>query len=219
MMNMILLGAPGSGKGTHAPGLSERYGSVPISSGDIFRKQLKDGTPLGLKAKQYMDRGELVPDELVIEIVLSRLEEADVKEKGFILDGFPRTQEQAAKLDEYLKNTGRTMNVALCLDVKPEVVIKRLSGRRVCRNCGATYNLEAIPSKKPGICDHCSGPLYQRDDDKEATVRNRLEVYERQTAGLIAYYAARGNLVRVDGSLPREESFRKILEAMAAVRS
>lgn len=212
-MNIILLGAPGSGKGTQAPGLMERFGLLSISTGDIFRKELKEGSALGLKAKGYMDKGELVPDSLVIEIVLNRLEQDDVKE-GFILDGFPRTNEQAEKLDEYLESRGRKIDIALCLDIDPEVVVRRLAGRRVCKNCGATYNIDNIPSRRAGICDKCDGPLYQRDDDKEATVRNRLDVYEKQTAGLLKYYDLKGKTAHVDAGLPREESLRLMIEAV-----
>lgn len=212
-MNIILLGAPGSGKGTQAPGLMERFGLISISTGDIFRKELKEGSELGLKAKGFMDKGELVPDSLVIEIVLNRLGQNDVKD-GFILDGFPRTNEQAERLDEYLESNGRKIDVALCLDIDPEVVVKRLAGRRVCRGCGATYNIDNIPSKREGICDSCNGELYQRDDDKEATVRNRLDVYEKQTASLLKYYADKGVIAHVDGGLPRAESLKLMIKAV-----
>lgn len=204
-MNMILLGAPGSGKGTHSPGLTAKYGIPSISSGDIFREQLKNQTPLGLKAKSFMDKGELVPDDLVIEIILSRLEGDDVKD-GIILDGFPRTQEQAEKLDAYLEKQGKKIDIAMYIDVTPEIVIQRLAGRRVCRDCGATFNVDTMPPKVAGVCDKCGGELYQRDDDREETVRNRLDIYEKSTAGLIGYYESRGVLAKVDGTLHKDET-------------
>ncbi|MCL6614456.1 MAG: adenylate kinase, partial [Firmicutes bacterium] len=178
--------------------ISSIYGVPHISTGDIFRDNLKRGTELGRKAKEYMDRGELVPDEVVIGIVRDRLAEPDC-DRGFILDGFPRTLPQAEALDRYLAETGRPLTAAIDLEVGEEILIRRLTGRRVCRACGAPYHVDTNPPREPGRCDRCGGELYQRDDDRPETVAERLRVYEAQTKPLIDYYERRGLLRRIEG--------------------
>ncbi len=189
-MNIILLGAPGAGKGTQAVRIAEKYGIPHISTGDIFRKNIKEGTEIGLKAKQYMDKGMLVPDEVVIEIVAGRLKEADCK-RGYLLDGFPRTLAQAQALDKAAK-----IETVLNIDVDLTKLTARLTGRRVCGGCGESYH---INTKKGDTCDKCNAKLIHRDDDKEETVKKRLDVYTTQTAPLIEYYTKQGKLKTVDG--------------------
>lgn len=197
-MRIILLGPPGAGKGTQAAMLVKEFTVPHISTGDIFRAAIKEGTELGRKAKEYMDQGQLVPDEIVIGIVKERLAQADCV-KGFILDGFPRTVPQADALQEALKSLGMELNAVVNLAVSEDDLVTRLSGRRVCKNCGATYHLQFSPSKATGVCDTCGGELYQRDDDKEETIRKRLEVYNNQTAPLIDYYQGTGLLETING--------------------
>ncbi len=212
-MNLILLGPPGAGKGTQAERMSALYGIPHISTGDIFRENLKKGTELGLKAKEYMDRGELVPDEVVIGIVRERLAEPDC-ETGFILDGFPRTVAQADALKEMLAETGRAIDHVLNVQVPDEVVVERLTARRTCRSCGAVYHLKFNPPRVEGKCDSCGGELYVRDDDREETVRARLREYRAKTQPLIEYYRSEGLLRDVDGGASMDEvlaSIRKIL--------
>ncbi|MDI6874944.1 adenylate kinase [Candidatus Solincola sp.] len=214
MQNLILLGPPGAGKGTQAEKISELYGIPHISTGDIFRDNLKRGTELGLKAKEYMDRGELVPDEVVIGIVRGRLAEPDC-EKGFVLDGFPRTVAQADALKEMLAGLGKSIHHVLNIQVPDETVVERLTARRTCRSCGAVYHLKFNPPREDGKCDVCGGELYVRDDDREETVRARLEEYRAKTQPLIDYYRAEGLLRDIDGSASMEEvlsSIRKVLE-------
>lgn len=211
MRRLELLGPPGAGKGTQAAFLEERYGVVHVSTGDILREAKAAGTPLGLLAKGYMDRGELVPDEVVIGLVRERLRQADVQEKGFLLDGFPRTVAQAEALEALLGELGQPLEAVLCLNVDPERLTKRLSLRRSCPACGAVYHLENRPPKVEERCDACGGQLVQRPDDVEETVRNRLAVYERQTAPLIRYYRERGLLREVDGERSIEEVRRAIV--------
>ncbi|VAX29562.1 Adenylate kinase [hydrothermal vent metagenome] len=208
-MRIVLLGAPGAGKGTQAKKLVEKYGIPQISTGDILRKAVADGTPLGKEAKSYMDKGELVPDSVVIGLVKERLTQDDCK-KGFILDGFPRNTAQAEVLDKVLNETNIPLQVALCVDVDMEILMKRLTGRRTCRQCGQMYNIYFSPPQKEGVCDKCGGELYQRDDDKEETIRRRLEVYEAQTAPLIEYYKNKGILKTVEGTGDIDEIFAKI---------
>ncbi len=208
-MRIVLLGAPGAGKGTQAKKLVEKYGIPQISTGDILRKAVADGTPLGKEAKSYMDKGELVPDSVVIGLVKERLTQDDCK-KGFILDGFPRNTAQAEVLDKVLEETNIPLQVALCVDVDMDILMKRLTGRRTCRQCGQMYNIYFSPPQKEGICDKCGGELYQRDDDKEETIRRRLEVYEAQTAPLIEYYKNKGILKTVEGTGDIDEIFAKI---------
>jgi len=197
-MRMVLLGPPGAGKGTQAAMLVKEFQVPHISTGDIFRAAIKEGTELGRKAKEYMDQGQLVPDEIVIGIVKERLAQEDCR-KGFILDGFPRTVPQADALQEALRSLGMELNAVVNLVVSEDELVTRLSGRRVCKNCGATYHLQFSPSKAPGVCDACSGDLYQRDDDKEETIRKRLEVYNNQTSPLINYYEKTGLLKTIGG--------------------
>lgn len=212
-MDIILLGPPGSGKGTQAQKMVERYHIPQISTGDILRGAVKEQTPLGVEAQGYMDQGMLVPDEVVVGIVRERLKESDCK-GGFILDGFPRTVPQAEALDNTLGEMQRAIDHVVSIEVPNEELIKRLTGRRTCRNCGAMYHIVFGPPAKEGVCDRCGGELYQRDDDQEETIRARLQVYEEQTAPLIAYYQGKGLLRAIDGVGAIEEIFRNIEQAI-----
>ena len=212
-MNMILLGPPGAGKGTQAVNIVEKYDVPHISTGDIFRENIKNGTELGKKAQEYMNRGELVPDDLVIEIATTRLLADDCAE-GFLLDGFPRTVYQAEKLDEFLAAHGSKIDKVLDIAVEKEELMVRLTGRRVCKACGASYHVVNIPPKKEGICDVCGGPLVQRADDNAETVANRIEVYEAQTMPLIEYYEKAGNIAHIDGATGLESVFADIVKAL-----
>ena len=203
-MKIVLLGAPGAGKGTHAQYLSDKYEIPHISTGDIFRANLKNGTPLGLKAKAYMDRGELVPDELTVDLVLDRLTQEDC-ENGYILDGFPRNLFQAEALTKALAEKGEEIDHAIHFVISEEAIIRRMSGRRVCPVCGATYNVVGMPTKVEGICDRCGSEVIQREDDKPATVLKRLEVYREQTEPIVGYYRERGKEERIDSARPLEE--------------
>jgi len=206
-MKIVLLGPPGAGKGTQSVVLAKTYGIPHISTGDILRESVKTGQPLGLKAKAFMDKGELVPDEVVTGIVVERLKKDDTK-KGYILDGFPRTLKQAEVLDEALKNAFSNIDMVIYFATTSATAIERLCGRRVCKACGFNYHIKNIPPKKEGVCDKCGGALFQRPDDNEATVRNRLKVYEDQTKPLIDYYAGKGLLKRVSGDLGVDELFK-----------
>lgn len=208
-MRLVLLGAPGAGKGTQAKKLIEKYGIPQISTGDILRKAVADGTPLGKEAKIVMDKGELVPDSIVIGLVKERLAQDDCK-KGYILDGFPRNTSQAETLDKVLSDMKAPLDVALSVDVDKDDLMKRLTGRRTCKNCQQMFNVYFSPSKKDGVCDKCGGALFQRDDDKEATIKNRLDVYEKATAPLINYYGKKGILKSVKGVGSIDEIFNKI---------
>ncbi|MBW1971352.1 MAG: adenylate kinase [Deltaproteobacteria bacterium] len=208
-MNLILLGPPGSGKGTQAKMLVEKYDIPQISTGDILRAAVKEGSPMGLKAKEYMDKGKLVPDDVVIGIIEERLKKDDCK-KGFILDGFPRTLAQAEALKRLLAKKEIKLDAVISIDVDEEEVIRRLTGRRTCKNCGAMYHIIFSPPKKEGICDKCGGELYQRDDDKEETIRARLKIYKEQTAPLIEYYKMEGLLKEVQGTGEIKEIFNRI---------
>ncbi len=214
-MNIIMLGPPGAGKGTQAKMLVERLGIPQISTGDMLRAAVKEGTELGKKAKEYMDAGKLVPDEVVIGIVKERLAQPDC-EKGFILDGFPRTIPQAEALDRVLEELGKGIDYVINIAVPNEELITRLTGRRTCRQCGAMYHVVFNPPKVEGKCDKCGGELYQRDDDKEETIRQRLEVYQAQTAPLIEYYEKKGVLYNIDGTGSIEEIFQSILKVLGA---
>ena len=211
-MRLILLGPPGAGKGTQSVELSKRYGVPHISTGDILRESVKAGLPLGLRAKSYMDKGELVPDDVVIGIVRERLKSPDTK-KGFILDGFPRTVKQAVGLDEALKDIHSGIDMVIYFETSSKVAIERLTGRRVCKNCGFNYHVKNMPPKKEGICDKCGSALYQRPDDNESTVANRLKVYEAETKPLVDYYAKQSILKKVSGDLGVNELF-KVLSRM-----
>ena len=208
-MKIIMLGAPGAGKGTQAKMIASKYGVPHISTGDIFRANIKNGTELGMEAKKYMDQGLLVPDELTVRILLDRVAQADCA-NGYVLDGFPRTIPQAKVLDEALEKLGDKIDYAIDVDVPDENIIRRMSGRRACLTCGATYHIEHIPPKKEGICDTCGSELVLRDDDKAETVKNRLDVYHKQTQPLIDFYTEKGVLKSVDGTVPMEEVFASI---------
>ena len=215
-MNIILLGPLGGGKGTQAKKIVEKCGIPHIATGDILREAVAKGTELGKKAKEYMDRGELVPDEIVIGIVRERLKQPDC-EKGFLLDGFPRTIKQAEALDEMLKELGKDIDAVIYIDVPEEEVVKRITYRRTCRNCGAVYHLIYAPPKEDNKCDKCGGELYQRDDDKEEVVRQRFKVYMENTAPLIEYYEKKGLLYRVDGTKSIDEVFSQIDEILQKI--
>lgn len=214
MLRAVLLGPPGAGKGTQAVRLVEKYEIPHISTGDIFRKNIKEGTELGKKAQEYMNAGALVPDELVVDLVKDRLQQDDCK-NGFLLDGFPRTIFQAEKLDEFLSESNLKMDIVINLKVEKEALIKRLTGRRVCKDCGASYHIVNIPPKKEGVCDICGGELIQRKDDNIETVENRINVYEEQTAPLIGYYKEAGSLVDFDGEASLDEVFDAIVQAIS----
>lgn len=208
-MKIIMLGAPGAGKGTQAKQIASKYSIPHISTGDIFRANIKNGTDLGKKAKEYMDQGLLVPDELTCDLVMDRIAQDDAK-NGFVLDGFPRTIPQAQALTNALEKIGQSMDYAIDVDVPDENIINRMSGRRACLNCGATYHIVSIPPKKEGICDTCGNELVLREDDKPETVKKRLDVYHDQTQPLIEYYTNQGILKSVDGTQPMEKVFEDI---------
>lgn len=212
-MKIIMLGAPGAGKGTQAKMIAEKYGLPHISTGDIFRANIKNGTELGKEAKEYMDKGLLVPDELTVRLLLDRVAQDDCK-NGYVLDGFPRTIPQAEVLDEKLSELGEKVDYAINVDVPDENIVNRMSGRRACLNCGATYHIVSIPPKKEGICDVCASALVLRDDDRPETVQNRLKVYHDQTQPLINFYEKKGVLRSVDGTLPMEEVFTAITKIL-----
>jgi len=212
-MDLIFLGPPGAGKGTQAKMLIEHYNIPQISTGDILRAAVAEGTDLGKKAREYMEAGKLVPDGVVIGIIEQRLKQSDC-EKGFILDGFPRTVAQAEALDKVLENLGRKIDHVVSVDVPSEELIKRLTGRRTCKNCGAMYHVMFNPPKSQGICDKCGGELYQRPDDNEETVKSRLDVYEQQTSPLIGFYNNKGLVRRIDGRGGIKEIFEQILKIL-----
>nr|WP_320048437.1 adenylate kinase [uncultured Desulfuromonas sp.] len=212
-MKLILLGPPGAGKGTQAKTLVERLSVPQISTGDILRAAVKEGTPMGVKAKGLMDAGELVPDEVVVGIVKERLQKDDCA-TGFILDGFPRTVPQADALSETLTALNKELDSVISLEVDTEALVLRLAGRRTCKACGAGYHLEFEPPQQEGVCDKCGGELIQRDDDKEETIRNRMSVYLDQTLPLVDYYEKSGVLARVDGMLSIEDVRTAIFEIL-----
>ena len=209
-MKIIMLGAPGAGKGTQAKLIAEKYSVPHISTSDIFRANIKNGTELGMEAKKYMDQGLLVPDELTVKILLDRVAQDDCK-KGYVLDGFPRTIPQAEVLDKALAEINDQIDFAINVDVPDENIIRRMGGRRACLSCGATYHIEHIPPKKEGICDTCGKDLVLRDDDKPETVKNRLDVYHKQTQPLIDFYEAKGILKSVDGTVDMKDVFAAIV--------
>lgn len=214
-MKIIMLGAPGAGKGTQAKQIAKEYGIPHISTGDIFRANIKEGTELGKKAQEYMDQGLLVPDELVCDLVVDRIQKDDC-EKGFILDGFPRTIPQADALDQALAKHGEAIEYAIDVEVPDENIIRRMAGRRCCKDCGAIFHVEYNPPKKEDCCDVCGGELVLRDDDKEETVKKRLEVYHDQTAPLIDHYKTAGSLYEVDGTQDIDIVFKEIKSILGA---
>ena len=209
-MKIIMLGAPGAGKGTQAKKISAKYEIPHISTGDIFRANIKNGTELGKKVKSFMDQGLLVPDELTVDLVMDRIQKEDCK-NGYILDGFPRTIPQAEALDQALKALGEKLDYAIEVDVPDENIVKRMSGRRACVHCGATYHIVHAPTKVENICDVCGGELILRDDDKPETVTKRLTVYHNQTKPLIDYYKEEGILATVDGTADLEDVFKAVV--------
>ncbi len=209
-MKIIMLGAPGAGKGTQAKMIAEKYGIPHISTGDIFRANIKNGTELGMKAKSFMDKGELVPDELTVSMLLDRVGKPDCKD-GYVLDGFPRTIPQAEELDKALSGRNEEIDFAVDVDVPDENIVKRMSGRRACLKCGATYHMEHIPPRKEGVCDSCGSELVLRDDDKAETVQKRLQVYHEQTQPLIEFYTRKGILKTVDGTQDMKDVFGAIV--------
>lgn len=213
MLRTILLGPPGAGKGTQAVRIVEKYGVPHISTGDIFRENIKNGTELGKKAQEYMNKGELVPDDLVCDLATSRLLEPDC-ENGFLLDGFPRTVYQAEKLDEFLKEHDSKIDVVLNLAVEKDELITRLTGRRVCKVCGASFHLVSVPPKEEGVCDYCGGELFQRPDDNLETVTNRIDVYDSQTKPLVDYYEKAGNIADINGAADLDSVFSEIVKAI-----
>lgn len=213
MMKIVFMGPPGAGKGTQAEKIIENYQIPHISTGDMFRKAIKDQTELGMEAKRYMDQGALVPDHVTIGIVKDRLSESDCK-SGFLLDGFPRTVDQAKALDEILTSLDSKIDYVINIDVDLDILKERLTGRRICRSCGATYHMIFNPPAVAGTCDKCGGELYQRKDDNEETIKSRLEVYNTQTKPLIEYYNKQNNLLNVNGEGEAKEVTRRILEAL-----
>ena len=214
-MKIIMLGAPGAGKGTQAKKIAEKYSIPHISTGDIFRANIKNGTELGNKAKTYMDQGLLVPDELVVDLVVDRVGQDDAK-NGYVLDGFPRTIPQAEALDKALEAIGEKVDFAINVEVPDENIIRRMSGRRACVACGGTYHLVHIPPKQEGICDTCGKELILREDDKPETVKKRLDVYHEQTQPLIDYYTGKGILKEVDGTVDMADVFAAITDILGA---
>jgi len=212
-MKIVMLGAPGAGKGTQAKMIADKYGVPHVSTGDIFRANIKEGTALGLEAKSYMDQGKLVPDELTVRILLDRVAKDDCK-NGYVLDGFPRTIPQAEVLKDALAKQNDKIDFAIDVDVPDENIVKRMSGRRACVTCGATYHIEHVPPKKEGICDKCGSELILRDDDKPETVLNRLKVYHEQTQPLIDFYNKEGILKTVDGTIDVKDVFANIVKIL-----
>ena len=212
-MKIIMLGAPGAGKGTQAKRIAEKYSIPHISTGDIFRANIKNGTELGKKAKTFMDQGLLVPDELVVDLVVDRVNQEDCA-KGYVLDGFPRTIPQAVALDKALEALGQAMDYAINVEVPDENIVNRMSGRRACVDCGATYHIVYAPTKVENVCDKCQGGLILRDDDKPETVQKRLNVYHDQTQPLIDYYTNKKILVEVDGTVDINDVFAAIVNIL-----
>ncbi|QPJ61769.1 MAG: adenylate kinase [Candidatus Nitronauta litoralis] len=208
-MKLILLGPPGSGKGTQSGMLRDKFNIPQISTGDLLRKAVSSKTALGIKAREYMDKGHLVPDELVLDMIRERLQQEDCK-NGYVLDGFPRTVVQAEKLDEMLASVGEKLDEVIDLEVNPEEILVRLTGRRTCRSCNAMFHETLKPAKQPAVCDHCGGELYQRADDNEETVMNRLKEYENKTAPLKEFYRKQGNLKSAKGSGSMDDIFDRI---------
>lgn len=215
-MKLILLGPPGAGKGTQAESIKETYQLVHISTGDIFRKNMKENTELGKKAKEYVDKGQLVPDEVTIAMVEDRLKENDVK-NGFLLDGFPRSVNQAEALDKMLTKMDTKIDKVINIQVDKSILVERAVGRRICRDCGATYHIAFNPTKSAGVCDKCQGELYQRVDDVEDTVAKRIDVYEKETMPLVEYYTGKGNIVTIKGDQAIDKVFSEIQKALGSI--
>ena len=214
-MKIVLLGPPGAGKGTQAKSISNRYSIPHISTGDIFRKNISENTPLGIEAKSYMDNGQLVPDEVTINMVKDRLQQDDCK-NGYLLDGFPRTVHQAEALDNFLTEREESIDTALLIEVPKEFILERMTGRRVCLSCGASYHIKFNPPAVDGVCDVCGDNVIQRKDDVEETVKERLDVYERQTQPLIDFYKEKNLLSTVDGTKAINEVFESICEILGS---
>ncbi len=215
-MNVIMLGAPGSGKGTQAVRITEKYNIPHISTGDIFRENIKNGTELGKQAKEYMDKGELVPDEFVCDLVLDRIHQDDCK-NGYVLDGFPRTLPQAEIFDKAMEENGEKIDIAIYMKLSNEILVERMEGRRVCPKCGAGYHTKNMPPKVEGICDECGTELIQRKDDNIETFKNRLDVYEKETAPLVPHYEAKGIVATIDGKKGLEPCWEDIVAALEAL--
>ncbi len=216
-MKLLILGPPGAGKGTQAVQISKKFDIPHISTGDIFRANIKGNTPLGKKAMEYMNKGELVPDELTCDLVFDRIMQDDAK-KGFLLDGFPRNIFQAEKLDEVLKQRNLKLDCVINVSVEDSVLIERAVGRRLCKECGATYHIKFNTTKVEGICDECGGSLYQRDDDKEETIKNRIDVYNKSTKPLIDYYTKQNIIANIDGQKDIDVVFDDIVKAVESVK-
>lgn len=214
-MKIILLGPPGAGKGTQAAGIVEKYNIPHISTGDIFRKNIKEGTELGKKAKEYMDQGLLVPDELTVGLVTDRISQKDC-ENGFMLDGFPRNVSQAKHLDEFLQNANISLDKVVNIEVDKSILVERAVGRRICKSCGATYHVEFNPPKESGVCDVCGGELYQRADDTEETVSKRIQVYLDETKPLVNYYSEQGIIANINGKQSIEKVFDDIVKSLGS---
>jgi adenylate kinase len=212
-MHVVMLGAPGAGKGTQADILSEELNLPHIASGDLFRQALEKRTEVGILAKSYMDKGELVPDEITIRMILERMDQPDCA-SGCLFDGFPRTSQQAEALDQALEERGRTIDKAIYIEVPDDELVKRLSGRRLCRNCQTPYHITNAPPRRPGECDKCGGELYQRPDDREETVKERLKVFLARTVPVLDYYEKQGKLISVNGNLGVQEVAREIVSAL-----
>jgi len=216
-MRLVLLGPPGAGKGTQAAVLCKKFNLLHISTGDLLREAVKNSTAIGLKAKSYMDKGELVPDEIVTKIITDKLKGGGIK-AGFVLDGFPRTKKQAEILDTALNSLGIALDMVVYFETREETILKRLTGRRICRDCGRIFHIYNMPPKKEGVCDSCGGELYQRKDDTEETIKNRIEVYNQQTRELIDYYRDKGLLKKASGDKDVEELFGDLEKAFAEAR-
>lgn len=216
MHRLLIMGPPGAGKGSQAVMIKEYYHIPHISTGDMFREAIAKKLPLGVLAKEYMDKGELVPDSVTVGLVRERLREEDCK-TGFLLDGFPRTLAQAAALDDILREYGSQIDHVINLDVNDAVLIERIAGRRICRQCGASYHIVNRPSKTKGVCDICGGPLYQRPDDNEETVKNRIRVYQEQTKPILDYYQDKGLVINIDGSQNVEDIFLKLQKILGGM--
>lgn len=215
-MRLVLLGPPGAGKGTLAGLLKEKLGVAHISTGDILREEMKNNTPLGREVKQYIDNGELVPDQVVTKLIDNKFTSNDIASKGYMLDGFPRTEQQARDLDKILQKLGKPLEYAIYLESSLPVIIKRLTGRRICRNCGALYHIRNKPPQRKGICDECGGEVYQRADDNEETIRTRMDVYMKSTEPIIDFYQAQGKLKKVDADKDSQEVQRILMKLFGA---